>query len=359
MILIFGVLIGGNIYLARRFSDFFAIENVKWLYLLFGSISLYMFFGGFSTANAIGFFGHIVNITAFTLLGFVLYVLLSTLIVDLAGLIVAIPLKMKGMLSLGLAALISIYGILNARNTRITNVNIPVPGLEKEVRAMHLTDTHLGHFRGRNNLMKLVERINAENVDVVFFTGDLLDGRRELKAESMQPLQDLKAPIYFVEGNHDLYTGVKAIKNYLSSIGVNVLTNEVTEWNGIQIIGLNHMIADSAAYDMHADGSRLTVRKALETLEYDSQKPLVLLHHGPAGIKYAADAGVDLYLAGHTHGGQLFPATLVARAIFEYNKGLHRYQDTHVYVCEGTGTFGPPMRVGTKSGMAILTLKPE
>jgi predicted MPP superfamily phosphohydrolase len=194
---------------------------------------------------------------------------------------------------------------------------------------------------------------------VVFFTGDLLDGKIGLVEESMQPLKDLNAPIYFVEGNHDKYTGVNAIKKYLTDIGVNVLTNEVADWNGLQIIGLNHMIADSTAYDMHAEQGRLSVRTALETLEFDESKPVILLHHGPAGIKHATNAGVDLYLAGHTHGGQIFPATLVARAIFEYNKGLHRYQDTYVYVCQGTGTFGPPMRVGTKSEMTILTLKPE
>ena len=87
--------------------------------------------------------------------------------------------------------------------------------------------------------------------------------------------------------------------------------------------------------------------------------PLILLHHGPAGIKYAAEAGVDLYLAGHTHGGQMFPATLVARAIFEYNKGLHKFRNTYIHVCEGTGTFGPPMRVGTISEMTILNLIPK
>lgn len=359
MILFFGILIGANIYLARRFNFFFSLDSLRALYFVFGLTTLFMFFGGFSTANAVGLIGHITNIIAFTLLGFLLYLLLSTLFIDLAGLIVNISPQMKGIISLGMAVIISAYGIFNARYTRITTETIPIPGLEKEIRALHLTDTHLGHFRGANNLRKLVERINDLDVDVVFFTGDLLDGRIGLVKESMKPLKDLKAPVYFVEGNHDKYTGVNSIKKNLTSIGIKVLTNEVAEWNGIQIIGLNHMIADSASYDMHAEQGRMTVRKALEVLEYDESKPVVLLHHGPAGIKYAAAAGVDLYLAGHTHGGQLFPATLVARAIFEYNKGLHRYKNTYVYVCEGTGTFGPPMRVGTKSEMTILTLKPE
>ena len=68
-------------------------------------------------------------------------------------------------------------------------------------------------------LSEIVDRINAQNVDVVFFTGDLLDAALQLKPEAMQPLQNLNAPIYFVDGNHDEYTGVKAINDYLRSIG--------------------------------------------------------------------------------------------------------------------------------------------
>ena len=61
---------------------------------------------------------------------------------------------------------------------------------------------------------------------------------------------------------------------------------------------------------------------------------------------------------GHTHAGQLWPATYVAKMIFEYNKGLHDFNGTNVYVSQGTGTFGPPMRVGTESELAILNLNP-
>lgn len=359
MLLFFGILIGANVYLARRFNYFFSIDRHTVAYIVFGFTTVYMLFGGMSTTNSTSVLGGIINVSAFTLLGFILYLLLSTILVDLVGLFVRLSPQIKGLAAIGLAIAISGYGIINARITRITSQDITINGLEVPLKAMHLTDTHLGHFRGGKNLRKLVDRINQENVDVVFFTGDLLDSRIQLKEESMAPLKALQAPVYFVEGNHDKYTGVDTIKDYLRSIGVNVLTNEVAEWNGIQIIGLNHILADSAAFDMHAQQGILTVQSALRTLDFDSSKPLILLHHGPAGIKYASQAGVDLYLAGHTHGGQMFPATLVAKAIFEYNKGLHIFENTIIHVCEGTGTFGPPMRVGTKSEMTVLNLLPS
>ena len=119
------------------------------------------------------------------------------------------------------------------------------------------------------------------------------------------------------------------------------------------------MVADSGSVSPHAGSNGLTVRKVLKQLPFDRTKPTVLLHHGPNGIKYANEAGVDLYLAGHTHAGQLWPATYVAKAIFEYNKGLHDFNGTKVYVSQGTGTFGPPMRVGTNAELTILNLIAE
>jgi len=85
----------------------------------------------------------------------------------------------------------------------------------------------------------------------------------------------------------------------------------------------------------------------------------VLLHHSPDGIKYANQHGVDLYLAGHTHAGQLFPIKYIAKLIFDYNKGLRDYNGTKIYVSQGAGTFGPPMRVGTISELTLLKLKPQ
>ncbi|MFI3317379.1 MAG: hypothetical protein SNF93_07440, partial [Rikenellaceae bacterium] len=83
----------------------------------------------------------------------------------------------------------------------------------------------------------------------------------------------------------------------------------------------------------------------------------ILLHHNPVGATYAAENGINLYLAGHTHAGQLFPATLVAGLMFEYNKGLYEYDENmQIYVSQGTGTFGPPMRLGTHSELTIINL---
>ena len=136
-----------------------------------------------------------------------------------------------------------------------------------------------------------------------------------------------------------------------------MLENEVTNWGEFQIIGLDNMPADSQSVNMHTTGDRVTIKAILSTLDIDKEKPSILLHHSPVGINYANEQGVDLYLAGHTHGGQLFPVNYIVKLMFPYSKGLYEYNGTNIYVSQGTGTFGPPLRVGTRSELAVVILK--
>jgi predicted MPP superfamily phosphohydrolase len=318
-----------------------------------------MFFGVMAFINATNGLGSFIFRSAAILLGFTLYLLLSTLATDLVGLFIKMKPLTYGLASILLAASISVAGIWNAYHLKLTEISVPIKGLERPVKAIHITDTHLGHFRGPAALEDMVHIINKQHADIVFFTGDLLDSRKQLRPESMDPLKKLRAPVFFVEGNHDLYTGVSAIKEYLREIGVHVLENDWTIWGELQIIGLNHMRADGEAFDMHAGQAGPTVKSVLASLPIDRHKPTVLLHHGPGGVKYASEAGVDLFLAGHTHAGQMWPLTYIANAIFDYNKGLYDFNGTKVYICQGIGTFGPPIRIGTASELAIIRLVPD
>ena len=359
LVLVFGFLAGTDIYLAERFTWFFGIGSTSYLYWFFSLYTIFMLVAVIRLINATSRMGSFIFGVAAVSMGFMLYLIISTLVVDGIGLFINTAPNTYGLAAILLATLVSVYGIINAKTLRVSQTQVPIKGLANTIKAAHLTDTHLGHFRGAKTLQHIVAEINKQNVDVVFFTGDLLDSKIQLKPESMAPLKNLKAPVFFIEGNHDQYTGVQAIKGYLKSIGVRVLENEVTHWKGLQIVGLNHMVADGDTNDIHARrGAQVSVKSVLEALKIDADLPTVLLHHGPNGIKHANKAGVDLYLAGHTHAGQMWPATFIAKQMFEYNRGLHDYKGTKVYVCQGTGTFGPPMRVGTYSELAILHLVP-
>ncbi|WNJ20295.1 metallophosphoesterase [Pontibacter sp. G13] len=354
-----GVIVGANVYLAQRFGAAFGLENLWPMYVAFGLATVFSMGGLMAWTHSTSALGNLLFGVASIMVGFLLYLILTTVVVHLASLVLPMTAFQAGGAALILAALISGYGVWNSYQVRTTYPEIEITGLDRPVRAAHLTDTHLGHFRDGDDLAKIVQTINEENVDVVFFTGDLLDGKIQLKREAMAPLANLDAPVFFVEGNHDEHTGVDAIKGYLRELGVVVLENQITEWEGIQIVGLNHMLADDQTTNVHADPNGPTIQKTLGAMSLDADKPTILLHHGPDGIQYAHEAGVDLYLAGHTHAGQMWPLNYVAEMMFDYNRGLHRYEDTQIYVSQGTGTFGPPMRVGTESELAILTLLPK
>lgn len=358
-IIFIGILVGANIYLARRFNFYFSIENTKILYFIFPALTAFMIFGVLPLSNTTNSFGSFIYMLAAVTMGVLLYLILSVTLVDLIKLFTNLSPKTYGLSVLTITFLISLYGILNSWNVQVTQQEIAMKGINSEIRAMHLSDIHIGHFRGENFLQKIVDKTNEQNVDVVFITGDLFDGRINLTMEELVPLTQLNAPVYFVEGNHDNYSGVQTIKKYLRETGVDVLENEVTHFSELQIIGLNHMRADNKSFNMHANDNGFTIQNVLSELNIFRGKPTVLLHHSPDGIQYANEYGVDLYLAGHTHAGQLFPVKYIANLIFDYNKGLYNFKGTKIFVSQGAGTFGPPMRVGTKSEITVITLKPE
>lgn len=358
LVVFLGILAGANIYLSKRFAFYFDVRSTRYLYITFGFLTVFMIAGIIGFTNSQGFFANMMYVAASIIMGFLLYLLLSVAVVDLISLFVKSVPRLLGIAAVSLAVFITTAGIINAQYRRISEVDIPIKGLDREISIVHLSDIHIGHFWGPKTLQKIVTKTNALHPDVVFITGDLFDGKIRLNSNSLEPLKQLNAPVYFVEGNHDGYSGAEEVKQNLREIGVSVLENEVTHFNQIQIIGLNHMRADDGDPGMHGTGKKPSMRSVLDQLNIFPGKPTVLLHHSPDGMEYANQHDIDLYLAGHTHNGQLFPFNFVAGMVYKYNKGLHNYKGTRIYTSQGVGTFGPPMRVGTKSEIVFLKLKP-
>jgi len=359
MLLFLSILVGANIYLGRRFAWYFNLEHTRPLVWGFASLTVFMILGLALFTNATGLAGQLIYASAAILMGFMLYLLLSVLLADLAHLFIRMKPLYFGLAALLLATLVSVYGIINAFNIRTNEMELEIEGLTRELRLMHWTDIHLGHFRGAGFLHKLVDRTNEQKVDVVLITGDLFDGKIRFGDASLESLRQLEAPVYFVAGNHDGYSGVEIVKKGLREVGVHVLSNQVALEGELQIIGLNHMLADDNSVNMHASGELPSISKILPGIRTEANRPTILMHHSPDGIQYAHEKGVDLYLSGHTHAGQLFPVNLIGELIYTYNKGLHDYRGTKIFVGEGAGTFGPPMRIGTHSTITVIILKPE
>ena len=345
------------IYLAKKINEYFSMKTRKFWLIIIGSVFILMFTGMLAFSITENLIGQIIFCAASLLAGFILYLLLSMLLIDIVNIFIKIKPKIKGFLSLIIALIVSLFGIWNASSLQVQRVEIPVNGLSKEIRAVHLTDIHLGHFRGQEYLKNIVNETVLLKPDIVFNTGDLFDARSRLNENVLRPFKEINVPHYFVEGNHDIKVGVEEINQYLRNSGVSVLENEIAEFGELQIIGLKHMLADENSFDMHAAQGK-TIKQVLEGLQIENDKPAVMLHHSPDGANYANNKGVDFILAGHTHGGQMFPFTILSKLFFPYNSGLYSFKDLFIYVSEGAGTLFSPMRVGTNSEITLIRLVP-
>lgn len=345
-------------YLSRRTAFIFGCKP-GWFYIGYtlALVGSFVFtFGGASewTNNAVC---HILFCIFSTLLGVLLYLLFIMIVVDIVQLFAHFPARVFGLIVAALTVVLCTGGIINAFVPRLTPVSVEL-NLRQPVRAVLLSDTHLGHFRGRTHVQKIVDKVNTANPDIVFFTGDCFESPYNLNLKTVEPLKQLKAPVYFVSGNHDGYVGVDSVKKLLRQVGVRVLETEVVEEHGLQIVGLDYMRANEHdGNHMHAPVSNATVKTVSQQLIKKGELPIVVLHHNPCGGEYLEKAGVDLYLAGHTHGGQLYPLIWVNDRIFQFNRGLYRLGNMQVYTSCGTGTFGPPMRLGTRSEITVMEIR--
>lgn len=350
------IFVGGNFYLSKQFAFFFNSSSTFYFNILFALIIIFIFivfrFFNNKTSSLASFIYNLATI----FLGLLLYLILSVFFVDLLNIFIKLQANIYGIIAIFITIIISSYGMWNAQNIRLTNVEIDAKKLSKKVKIVQLSDIHIGHFRGKKFFRKIIDKTIKQNPDFVVITGDLYDSKKHLSKKFLEPLAEIKSPVFFIEGNHDIYSGIDTLKSILKQLKVIVLDNEIYEFEEIQVIGLKYMKADSSSFDMLANETTETIKSVLSKMTISDKKMSVLLHHSPAGLNYINNKGIDLYLAGHTHAGQLFPMTIINKLVFKYNRGLYEFNNTKLFVSEGIGTSRPPMRIGTKSEIVIINL---
>jgi len=249
----------------------------------------------------------------------------------------------------GAAALIAIAGVINARIIRVKKVDVRLPNLPESWQgrvAVQVSDLHLGHVNSAGFMRRIVRKLQALEPDIVFITGDLYDGSKVEAAAVVAPWKELATPfgVYFITGNHEEFTDPGKYLDAVNDTGIRVLHNEKVVVDGLQVVGVHY--GSSGA-------SRL--RPVLDRIGISRDRASILLSHEPHALPIAEEAGISLQLSGHTHGGQVFPITYFTRRIFkEFTYGLQRFGDMLVYTTTGAGTWGPPMRVGTRPEIVLI-----
>ena len=262
-----------------------------------------------------------------------------------------------GTAALLLAAGATLAGGLWANRFSVVETEIALHGLAHDVVAMQLSDVHLGHHRGREYLDAIVEETNRRKPDIVLISGDLIDSEAAFAPGALESLARFSAPVYYVEGNHEKYVDAERAFATVKRYGVNALRNQVVETHGLQLVGLDYMNADEDTFDLHPSDEPRTIKSVLTSLHLKEGMPSVLLQHSPAGAQYAAAKGIDLMIAGHTHGGQFFPGTLVATTICPFTHGLYHRGSLQIFVSRGAGTYMSRVRLGSSNELNILRLR--
>jgi predicted MPP superfamily phosphohydrolase len=263
-------------------------------------------------------------------------------------------------LVIALALLASVLGFFNARRlARVVEVDVPLRGLPAALhgfRIAQISDIHVGPTIKRRYLERIVARVNSLEADLVAVTGDLVDGRVRELTEHTAPLAQLRSRhgSYFVTGNHEYYSNAPEWIAEVRRLGLTVLMNEhvVLDHDGAPLVlaGVTDYSAGSF-YPAHRSDPQAALHGAPEAIS-------VLLAHQPRSATAAAEAGFDLQLSGHTHGGQFWPWNLFVPLQQPFTAGLHRVRKLWVYVSRGTGYWGPPKRFGAPSEITFLTLVP-
>ncbi|HNO22728.1 MAG TPA: metallophosphoesterase [Leptospiraceae bacterium] len=246
-------------------------------------------------------------------------------------------------LSAGLAG----YGLKKVSDgPKVYTVKIPLEGLPdslKGFRIVQISDVHIGPTLKKDFAKEITEKVNSLSPDMIAITGDLVDGSVERLRNEVIPFADLnsKYGTFFCTGNHEYFSGALSWIHFLKSIGIKVLmnSNEIISHNGYNIMVAG--IPDPVGGGAHPD-HRIHMQKTCRTDRDCTVR--ILLAHQPKQVVHAVESGFHLQLSGHTHGGQYFPGTPLIYLVQKYVKGLHKVEDTWLYVNRGTGYWGPPFR---------------
>ena len=258
----------------------------------------------------------------------------------------------------GITALSIAAGAYNAVRPRTVELDLDISkkagGMER-LNIVVASDLHLGTLVGRSRLEKIVARINALEPDVIFLPGDIVDETVTAKDEMefSAIMRQLRAPlgVFAVPGNHEFYSGLERNLACLRACGIKVLEDEA-----VRVADSFILVGRMDPSSLKPKEQRLPIRDILAKYGFDDRLPVILLDHQPAHLEEASRAGVALQLSGHTHAGQLFPLDLINRKVWELNWGYLRKGNTQYYVTSGVGTWGPPVRTGSRPEIVRIRL---
>ena len=218
----------------------------------------------------------------------------------------------------------------------------------KELNIVMISDIHMGDIIGYKEIEEISQKINNLKPDVILISGDVFDGDY-YAVEDIEKIENefknlkSKYGIYAVLGNHDAGSSYDKMVEFFKNADIKLLQDEFMEIEDeFTIVGRKEISPIGEQGNKRKD-----INSVLENM--DTNKPIIMLDHQPSNINEAVDNNIDILFCGHTHKGQLFPGNLITNNIFLNDYGYLKVKNTNVIVSSGVGTWGPRMRIGSKS----------
>ncbi|WKZ66995.1 MAG: metallophosphoesterase [Flavobacteriales bacterium] len=268
-----------------------------------------------------------------------------------------------------------LYGVTKGRrNFNLARVPVTsgrLPEAFNGLRVAQISDMHLGSYGGDLSIVRHgVDLINAEQPDIIVFTGDLVNDFAEEAEPFIEELARLQAPLgkFSILGNHDYsdypkwdspeakVANLERLKRIHAEMGFRLLLDEhaVLERDGQQLAVLG---VQNWGHRFQQYGDLAKTLRGTENLPFR-----ILLSHDPTHWEHQVlGTGIDLTLSGHTHGAQLgvkLGGTTYSPAqwVYKHWAGLYAEGDQQLYVNRGFGFIGFPGRVGMPPEITVLEL---
>lgn len=353
-------ILGSNFYVFYRLYQLIPSPTLRITVTAFGIISVCSFFVSMALQ---GVFPPVITAFLYKLgtswFFIMLYLLFFFLIADLLKL-TPLPIERflhNNMLTFSILTLtltvVFVTGYIRYLHKERVEITINLPDeqkLDNPVKIVALSDLHLGYTINNNELKKWIDLINHENPDVVLLVGDIIDNHLSPAIEQKMDLTlkkiKSKQGVFAVVGNHEYFSGIEQSKQFLKQCGITLLNDSM-------------ILVDNAFYIVGREDRSNSNRKTIQNLcQYaEPSKPIILMDHQPYHLEEAALHNIALQISGHTHGGQLFPISLITKLMYEKSHGYLKKGNTQYFITSGMGIWGGKFRIGTHSEYVVINMQ--
>ncbi len=266
---------------------------------------------------------------------------------------------------------LNVFGHVNSHKVRTAKYNVTVAKkttTSGKLKIVLLSDLQLGANTHLQQLKAMVREINKQNPDTVLIAGNTFNSNYSALKDPdtyIGILKQIKAKqgVYAVYGSRDteqsLFAGFamtsdipkpnrEKVAKFLKTAGIQVLDDMTIYINGVQIVGRKD--SEHTTYDKPMSASSLIS-------PLDTHMPILVLQSKPGDFKALQACGVDLALSGHTRNGQYFPFNILTSFLYENPYGLESIHNVYSVVTSGVGSSGAPIRIGTRSEIAVINIQ--